>query len=93
MQLSGTIVLAVFALACAGDIRGATYLDLASFAQLTSWSGSQPHRFVDLHSVGKADNLGLEWDEDRDVREVGHGIRPKCLVLKILWTIPGRASG
>jgi hypothetical protein len=63
-------MLAAFALVSPGAIRGETYLDLAPFAQLTSWSGSQPHRFADLESAGKADNIGLEWDEERDVREI-----------------------
>jgi hypothetical protein len=63
-------MLAAFALASPAGIRGATYLDLAPFGQLTSWSGSEPHRFADLHSAGKADNVGLEWDEERDIREV-----------------------
>jgi len=113
MRLSGTVMLAAFALAWPGAVRGETYLDLAPFAQLTSWSGSQPHRFADLGSARKAENIGLEWDEERDVREIrirfqgkaqkdavveywlriGPGIRPRCLVLKILWTIPGKAGG
>src|SRR3954453_14777578 len=63
-------MLAAFALAWPGAVRGLTYLDLAPFAQLTSWSGSQPHRFPDLGSTANADNIGLEWDEERDVREV-----------------------
>ncbi|MGI8959141.1 MAG: hypothetical protein ACR2IV_05140 [Bryobacteraceae bacterium] len=69
-MLSGTVMLAAFALAWPGAIRGETYLDLAPFAQLISWSGSQPHRFADLGSADKAENIGLEWDEERDVREV-----------------------
>ncbi|MGI9072466.1 MAG: hypothetical protein ACR2JB_14390 [Bryobacteraceae bacterium] len=70
MRLSGTVMLAAFALAWPGAVRGETYLDLAPFAQLTSWSGSQPHRFADLGSARKAENIGLEWDEERDVREI-----------------------
>jgi hypothetical protein len=70
MRLTGTIMMAAFALAGPVNVRGATYLDLAPFAQLTSWSGTQPRRFVDLRSAGKVDNVGLEWDEERDIREV-----------------------
>jgi hypothetical protein len=75
MRLSGTIVLAAFALTSRGGIRDVTYLDLAPFAQLTSWSGTHARRFVDLQSAGKADNVGLEWDEERDVREVRVGFQ------------------
>jgi hypothetical protein len=60
----------VFALAWPGAIQGVTYLDLAPFAQLTWWSGSQLHRFANISSAGKAENIGLEWDEERDNREV-----------------------
>lgn len=85
IRLSGTIVLAALVLASPVGIRGATYLDLAPFAQLTSWSGSQPHRFADLQSAGKTDNLGLEWDEERDIREVRvrfHGEEQKGAVVE-----------
>jgi hypothetical protein len=73
MNLTGLIALAGLALASPGGIRAATYLDLAPFAQLTSWSGSQPHRFADVRAAGEADNLGLEWDEERDLRELRVG--------------------
>src|SRR5690348_17186119 len=70
MSLNRTIALAGLAVAFSGRIGAVTYLDLAPFAQLTSWSGSEPHRLTDLDSARKAENLGLEWDEERDIREV-----------------------
>jgi hypothetical protein len=68
--LSRTTAVAGFALMWPGATGGVTCLDLVPFVQVTSWLGSQPHRFADLKSAGKADNIGLEWDEERDVREI-----------------------
>jgi len=48
----------------------AQYLDIAPFAQLSSWTGAAPHRLAGASSAGRTDNLGLEWDEERDVREL-----------------------
>ena len=64
------MVIAAFALAWPAGVRAATYLDLAPFAQITSWEGSQARRLTEPHLGEAANNLGLEWDEERDIREV-----------------------
>ena len=79
MHLRLTIAVAALVLASAPAIRAATYLDLAPFAQITSWSGSQPRRFADARSAGKTENLGLEWDEERDLREIRVQFEGKAL--------------
>jgi hypothetical protein len=45
------------------------YIDLAPFAKLMTWPAEGPGRFFDGQNV-KADNVGLQWDEERDVRDI-----------------------
>src|SRR5436305_10528649 len=50
--------------------RAANYLDIAPFAQITTWHDAQPQRFTDIRAASNVNNLGLEWDEERDIREL-----------------------
>src|SRR5579884_216386 len=45
-------------------------LDIGASAQLTTWHDAEPQRLKDASGAGALDNLGLEWDEERDVREL-----------------------
>ncbi len=70
MQIRPRIALAVFAAASIGQGAAAVPLDLAPFAQLTSWRASQTRHFADERSIGRTENIGLQWDEERDIREI-----------------------
>jgi hypothetical protein len=54
----------------AGSLPAADLLDLAPSAQLSMWNGSEVRRLNRTQEAAGAANLGAEWDEERDVREI-----------------------
>lgn len=63
-------VLSVVLLAACGTAPSADLFDLASAGQVTSWDRSEPKRLAGLHQATGLSSLGLEWDEERDIREI-----------------------
>lgn len=57
----------------------AELLDIAPSGQLTSWNGSGVRRLTGLANLGTASNVGIEWDEERDVREIHAGATVKAV--------------
>ncbi|HVT91324.1 MAG TPA: hypothetical protein VHD76_00660 [Bryobacteraceae bacterium] len=45
-------------------------LDIAPFAQLSVWDGANPRRLSGPGETPGVRNTGLEWDEERDIREL-----------------------
>jgi len=64
------LALSLGLLATCGSAFGADLFNLASAGQLTSWSESQPKRLSDLPQAAGLSNLGFEWEEERDIREI-----------------------
>lgn len=70
MHYRNQVALSILLLATCGSAWGADLFDIASAGQLTSWSESEPRRLASVRQAAGASNLGLEWDEERDVREI-----------------------
>jgi hypothetical protein len=50
---------------------GRGYIDLAPFGQIMTWPNDGPAKAVTLRPIpGGISNFGLQWDEERDVREI-----------------------
>jgi len=64
------IALCAAAIVLAAPVCHAGQLDIAPFAQLTTWRGADPARLRDAVSAGRVENLGLDWDEEHDLREL-----------------------
>ena len=63
-----TLAWALLATSCCA--QAADYLDLAPFGRLTTWSDKEPRRLAAIADVAKSSNVGIEWDEERDIREI-----------------------
>jgi len=63
-----TLAWALLAASC--TIHAADYLDLAPYGTLTTWNGSEPKRLAAVAGAAASSNLGIEWDEERDIREI-----------------------
>lgn len=74
MSRRAFVTLAILPLACAGLGRAANtgpgLMDIARSGQLTVWDGGAPRRLAGFEQAAGVPNLGLEWDEERDIREV-----------------------
>ena len=57
-------------LAFAGWARPSDLLDIAPSGQITAWNSRQTRRFATVRDAVGNSNLGIEWDEERDVREL-----------------------
>src|SRR5437588_12035202 len=68
MKVRAQFSLAILSLAV--PACAANYLDIAPFAQLSTWGSTEPRRLADIRSAGSVDNIGLEWDEERDSRKL-----------------------
>jgi len=62
-----TIALVMLAGSCA---YAADYLDLGPFGRLTTWNNGAPRRLARAAGAAASNNLGIEWDEERDIREI-----------------------
>ena len=70
---------AIFALilvCSAQQVFAAELLDIAPSGQLTSWNGADSQRLRSLPAAPTS-NVGIEWDEERDVREIHAGLSAK----------------
>ena len=63
-----TIAWALLAGSCCA--QAADYLDIAPFGRLTTWNGAEPRRLSAIADAATTSNFGLEWDEERDIREI-----------------------
>ena len=63
-----TIALAI--LASSHGAYAADYLDLAPFGRLSTWNDAGVQRLARIADAAGSNNLGIEWDEERDIREV-----------------------
>ena len=70
MLFRNYLALSVGLLAVCGSASSADLFDIASAGQLTSWNESEPRRVAALRQAAGSSNLGFEWDEERDVREI-----------------------
>lgn len=57
-------------LVIASHVFGAVYLDIAPSGKPSTWTDAGVQRMAGFSSVSSTNNIGLEWDEERDVREV-----------------------
>ena len=63
-----TVALAMLVSACC--LRAADYLDLAPFGRLSTWNDTGVRRLVRIDDAVGSSNVGIEWDEERDIREI-----------------------
>jgi hypothetical protein len=63
-----TVALALLASSC--GVQAADYLDLAPSGRLAIWSGNEPRRLAAVADASGSSNVGIEWDEERDIREI-----------------------
>ncbi len=50
-------------------LRSAGLFDLAPSGQLSTWNGNEVRRLSNIQSADSS-NIGVEWDEERDIREI-----------------------
>ena len=63
-----TLALAVLAGCCCA--QAADYLDLAPSGRLTTWNDKAARRLAAIADAATSSNVGVEWDEERDIREI-----------------------
>ena len=63
-----TVALAMLASSCC--VQAADYLDLAPFGRLSTWNDGGVHRLARIADGAGSSNVGVEWDEERDIREI-----------------------
>ena len=63
-----TVALALLASSC--GVQAADYLDLAPSGRFTTWDGNEPRRLAASAGASGSSNAGVEWDEERDIREI-----------------------
>ncbi|MCU1293980.1 MAG: hypothetical protein JWP08_2830 [Bryobacterales bacterium] len=69
-MLQRTIALAILTLTSAVISEASNLMDLAPSGQLSTWQDSETRRLAGLRDATGSSNLGVEWDEERDVREI-----------------------
>lgn len=70
VRIRVALSLLILPVACACHLRAAKLLDIAPSGQLTTWTDAGLRRLANVHAAVGASNLGEEWDEERDVREI-----------------------
>lgn len=68
--MSSAVAVAILTLSSALLLQAADLMDLAPSGQLSSWQDGGVRRLNSLKNSSGLSNIGLEWDEERDVREV-----------------------
>ena len=57
-------------------------MDIAPFGQLTVWNSSGPTSIPRLADAGPVTHIGIQWDEERDVREIHTAPSAKSAVVE-----------
>jgi len=70
MRLNLVLTLGILPFACLCTASAASYLDIAPSGQLTTWKSDASERLTDTRAAAGSSNLGIEWDEERDVQEI-----------------------
>ncbi len=67
---AGVAALAAFSITPGALCRAADLLDLAPSGRLTTWTEGEARRLPGVRVAAAISNIGVEWDEERDIREI-----------------------